>query len=182
MEYYVLKQGLHQGPFTETELVAQLSSGQFSPEDFGQPDGARHWTRLRQLFDDNEPLNGSSDHSTLMYETSEVGAPAFPSSFAMARHQWWQETSGSVQRLFRQYPLETGIMSFLLGCALLLLSYVPIFIVGPVLVAALFGGGLAMFRGRVMAGLGLCAAAVFVPALIWSAFFWAGHLLALVRA
>ena len=40
-------------------------------------------------------------------------------------------------------------------------------------IGALLGGGITMLRGRIAPGLMLCVAAIFVPALIWSAFLWA---------
>lgn len=179
MEYYVLKQGRTQGPFTESEITSQLASGMFSPEDLGQCDGARHWTPLRRLFETNGSERSEKDSVPPPSEAAEMSPPAIPQGFSIEAKEWWRNTSAGVEQLLQRYPLDTGLVFLALGCVLLLLSYVPIFIIGPALVGALFGGGFAMLRGRVMAGLLLCAAAVFVPALIWSAFFWGTRILGL---
>lgn len=177
MEYYVLKQGRTQGPFTETEITTQLAGGMFSPEDLGQLDGARHWTPLRRLLEPNGSQSSHDDVSHLETEESSKRPPTLPQGFSAEGREWWQNTMAGLQQLLQRYPLDTGLVFLGLGCVLLLLTYVPIFIVGPALAGALFGGGFAMLRGRVMAGLILCTAAVFVPALIWSLFFWGGRVL-----
>lgn len=165
MEYYVLRQGQTVGPFTEAQIIDQLASGRFSPDDLGQAESARHWTPLRRLF------GGARSDEINAAEVQEPASSA-PEGFSTEGKRFLENTWNGVQDLLHRYPVESGIALTALGCAVLILSYLRIFIVGPFLIGALFCGGLAMLRGRVVIGLAICTTAVFAPAVIWSVFFW----------
>ena len=191
VEYYVLKQGRQEGPFTGADLLNQVATGRFDANDLGQADGERHWVPLRKLISaqgDGEPTppplalsrnrqTAAAEERELTEVSEEAEAVAAEENFEIAGKRLWREIVAVVRQLFRQYPLEAGISCFVVACSLLLFSYFRILIVAPALVGALIGGGLAMLRGRVMAGLLLCAAAVFIPAAIWAIFFWAAEFL-----
>lgn len=50
MKYYIGKNNSHIGPFTESEIVDKVSSGEFSPNDLCIPHGGSQWSRLSQVF------------------------------------------------------------------------------------------------------------------------------------
>jgi hypothetical protein len=176
VDYYVLKQGRQEGPFSTAELMDQMAQGRFKPEDLGHADGARHWTPLRKLITADATETGTVSTFDADADDSKP-ATMVPVDFEKDAKRFWRGTVGGIRELFRRYPLEMGITSLVLACTLLLLSYVRIFIVAPAILGALLGGGVAMLRGRVMAGVAVCAAAVFGPALIWAVFFWAAAFL-----
>lgn len=191
MEYYVLKQGRQEGPFTGAELLNQLAQGRFTPNDLGQSEGERHWIPLRKLISAQgekqttpPPLpatrqreDASRAAADKIESVAETETPAAPEPFEVAGKRFWREVVAAVRHLFRQYPFEVGLTCFFAGCSILLLSYFRVLIVAPVLVGGLIGGGMAMLRGRVLSGLLLCAATVFIPAAIWAVFFWGAQLL-----
>jgi hypothetical protein len=173
VDYYVLKQGRQEGPFSTAELMDQMAQGRFKAEDLGQADGARHWTPLRKLITGDAEEKGSAAFADEGKTEVSASATSVASvDFETDGKRFVREMVRGIRELFRQYPLEMAIACLVLACTLLLLSYVRIFIVAPAIFGALLGGGIAMLRGHVMAGLAVCAAAVFAPALIWAVFFW----------
>ena len=172
VEFYVLKNGRSEGPFSESDLVDSLSTGRYSPEDLAQEDGARHWTPLRRLLagdsDPAEELGTAEEVSPEAQASAESAGPETPSTFGIEGNRFWRNTRAGATALISRFPYESGIALCVAGIVVLILSYARILIVGPVLLAALIAGGLTMLRGRVMGGLAICAAAIFIPAAIWS--------------
>jgi hypothetical protein len=176
VEYFVLKQGRTEGPFSETDLIDSMSSGRFTPDDLGQEQGARYWTPLRRLLvrdtsaaDAAEPAAAPEEDAAL---PASLGTPesreGHSNTFAGEAATFWRNTAAGARTLVGRFPFETGIACCMLAVVALALSYARILIVAPMVLLALIAGGMTMLRGRVMGGLIVCAAAIFAPTVIWA--------------
>jgi|GEM_PF-2179003 len=55
MQYYINSNGQQIGPIEESDVIAGIASGQFSPNDLGIPTGGSKWDRLSALFPNSVP-------------------------------------------------------------------------------------------------------------------------------
>ncbi len=173
MDYFVFRDRRSEGPYSEEELLGHVQGGRYALGDLGRSEADRHWTPLRNLLP-------GGDGAELASEVVEL--PALPALPAAAEPEAAREGRAGkatrygrlvmdfVQRvrgIFVRFPVEAGVLCVAVGCAIVVLSFFPPLLFGPWLLAALFAGGMLLLRDRMAAGLGLCAAAVFLPVILW---------------
>lgn len=165
-----------EGPYSEEELIGFLRAGRYLPGDLGRPEEARHWTPLRNLFPAVELPDAPlvlEPLPTAFAKPPPAPEPPPPMAEAEAEteaHDYRQLVGAATSRvraIFERYPLEAGVLCLVIGCALVVLSFFPLLIFGPWLLAALTAGGMLLLRNKMAAGLGLCAAGVFLPIFLW---------------
>jgi hypothetical protein len=152
-EYHILKRGVLEGPYPEEEVIRQLDAGELTDHDLAQTPQSYYWMPLHRLLGprgDGEPVAA--------VPAPTPPAPGFLEFINDIRERAWIA--------FVHYPWEAGLLCLGVGLIVALLTFWPVLLYGPCMLAALSAGALLFLRGRTMAGVVLCAAAVLLPIII----------------
>ena len=77
MNILVAKNGSQLGPFSESDLRAKLSSGEFAPTDFGWKDGMASWAPLSQILPDAAGLPSRPKAQGALSLACQMAPPAY---------------------------------------------------------------------------------------------------------
>ena len=140
MDFYILRGRKILGPYAWEEVRDQWKRGELTGEDLTRSAIDHFWTPLARY---------------------RAGA-----SMAERVRGWALGAFAEVRGAVERHPWQTGLIWATAGCALVVLSHLPLLIYGPAIVVALWAAVILMVRGSVLAGMVLAIIALLVPALL----------------
>lgn len=153
-EYHILKRGMLAGPYPEEEVIRQLEAGELTDHDLAQTPQSYYWMPLHRLID----VRSEGEPAPAVAAAPPPTAPGFLEFANDIRERAWIA--------FLHYPWEAGLFCLGVGLVVALLTFWPVLLYGPCMLAALSAGALLFLRGRTVMGIVLCTAAVLLPIVI----------------